>query len=94
MDDLFNSCSSLMFLNIINFNTSIIVYSSNMFTGVNENLLYCANLNKMSNIIMQKSGFYFAFFEVLNHNKNQFKNGGKLLRLISKNWLVKRLIIY
>lgn len=43
---------------------------------------------------MLKPGFYFAFFVDLKHNKNQFKNGGKLLRLISKNWLVKRLIIY
>jgi len=50
MDDLFNSCSSLMFLNIINFNTPIIHYTSDMFSGVNENLVYCADPNKISKI--------------------------------------------
>jgi len=57
MDDLFYSCSSLMFLNIINFNTPIIRHTSNMFVGVNENLVYCADPNKISKIYSSLSKY-------------------------------------
>ena len=47
---LFESCSSLIFLNIINFETTNVSSLTNMFYGVNTNLVYCANFTKISKI--------------------------------------------
>ena len=47
---MFYSCSSLVLLNIKNFNTSKVSLSACMFDGVNQNLIYCAEETKITNI--------------------------------------------
>ena len=61
---MFCSCSSLIFLNIINFNTSSVSNSYNMFYKVNQNLVYCADLTKISKIKSDLSSYTNKCFEI------------------------------
>jgi len=47
---MFYSCSSLVLLNIKNFDTSKVSSSTYMFDNVNQNLIYCAEETKITNI--------------------------------------------
>ena len=63
---MFYYCSSLVLLNIKNFNTINVSNSENMFSSVNQNLIYCAEETKITNIKSLLSNYknncsYFCF---------------------------------
>ena len=43
MNDMFSRCSSLISLNLKNFNTSLVENFEGMFTGCNPNMILCIN---------------------------------------------------
>ena len=54
---MFYNCSSLISLNLINFNTSKISYYSEMFYNVNEKIDFCFDISKNSKISSQIENF-------------------------------------
>jgi len=57
MKEMFSGCNSLISLNLINFDTSKLNSFSDMFLNIKNNIVYCINEEKESNIISLLSNF-------------------------------------
>ena len=87
MKEMFSQCTSLKSLNIYNFDTSNVTQHSNLFYNISNNIIFCSNQEKQSNIVYLFSSFNnnCSFFCISDNKKYIFETNECLYKCNESN---------